>query len=473
MRIQLIAVLTLTLISLTQTQQGFQQTDSDIDQSSMMPRYDDANSQMPTTNYNPQSQGFVSPTQNSVPIYQDYNPPNQNYKRENPSFAPPTQNYQTEITKETIRPTKKRRTAKKDKRTAKLKNVGSFQTQENPLQSDNNNMSLNQNPIPPNPTYSPPNPNYAPSNSNYGPPNRNYPSSHPNYASPNINNMPPIQNYMQQNQNYGNSAKDYIQPNLAAFDPLTNDPQPPPSHLRPNKQTPRTRRMSSNSKPQPPLQNPSRQTYLNTSFADYAPPMGKVYNPDPVNPDLYTQQAVTESAGPVDYYPNPDFFNRFENWQGFNSWFKNLWSSGRFTHEYRYDLIDTNFFVGQPETVGNPIYSDQESVDLQNYEQHFAHLQKILGDERTDQDFVIAYSKERASHERMLRFREMRDTVFQSILQMEQVIYAEQDQIISDLRVRNEMFENETIANISAALFNLTGKPYFPKFADPLDIFVS
>lgn len=216
-----------------------------------------------------------------------------------------------------------------------------------------------------------------------------------------------------------------------------------------------------------------RKAYLNTTFSDYQPPTGTEFNPNPDEIDQFTQQAITERAGPVDFYPHWDFFPRWYNWQGFNSWFQNLWNSNRFTHEYRYDLIDTNFFLGQPETVGNPIFSDQESVDFQNYEQHFAHLQKILGDERTDQEFVIQYSQERAAHERMLRFRTMRDVVYQSILQMENLIYIEQDNIIRTARIRAERAENSTMENITEALTSLTNIPFYAKAPARLDIFVS
>ena len=216
----------------------------------------------------------------------------------------------------------------------------------------------------------------------------------------------------------------------------------------------------------------NRRTYLNTTFDNYTAPQ-RNYTPDPKNPDWYTKAAVDERNGPVDYYPHFTWFNRFENFPGFNQWFQNLWRTNRFTHEYRYDLIDTNFFIGNPETVGNPIYSDQEAVDLQNYEQHFAHLQKILADERTDQDFVIEYSKERAGHERMLRLRETRNNIYQSVLQMERLIYAEQDKIVNELRNKSQAAYNQTITNITAALANLTEKPHYPKFPSKSDIFVS
>ena len=352
---------------------------------------------------------------------QNYNPPNQAYMSPPQSFSPPLQGYNP-------------------------------QSQENLIPHNYDYMSSNPNPVAP---------------------NQNSPSPNQNYMHPIQNYSSQDQNYLQQNSNNEQSENKYVQSNQAAFLAPTNNRPHTFSKPRKNKQQTRKRRNSRISQNKSVLEHPSRQAYLNTSFGDYTPPLNKTYTPDPINPDSYTNQAVAERNGPVDYYPHPSFFNRFENWQGFNNWFKDLWRTGRFTHEYRYDLIDTNFFVGQPETVGNPIYSDQESVDLQNYEQHFAHLQKILADERTDQDFVMAYSKERASHERMLRFRQMRNTVFQSILKMEQIIYAEQEKIIIDLKTGNEKFENDTMANITAALTNISGKPFYPKFADPLDIFAS
>ncbi len=215
-----------------------------------------------------------------------------------------------------------------------------------------------------------------------------------------------------------------------------------------------------------------RQTYLNTTFDNYTAPATN-FTPDPNNPDYYSAAAENERKGPIDYYPHFSWFNRFESFPGFNNWFINLWRTGRFTHEYQYDLIDTNFFVGNPDSVGDPRFSDQEAVDLQNYEQHFSHLQKVLADERTDQEFVIEYSKERMAHERMLRLRENRNNIYQSILEMEKLIYMEQGRVINETRARNQAAENVTMTNITSALQNLTNIPFYQKKAHALDIFAS
>lgn len=217
---------------------------------------------------------------------------------------------------------------------------------------------------------------------------------------------------------------------------------------------------------------PTRKAYLNTTFDNYTAP-NRTYHPNPDNPDHITQMSVEERRGPVDYYPHVSWFNRFENFPGFNRWFLNLFFSGRFTHEYRYDLIDTNYFVGNPETVGNGIFSDQEAVDLQNYEQHFAHLQKVLADEREDQEFVTAYSLERNAHERMLRLRETRNNIFQSILEMERLIYAEQNNVISDQMRRAQERENATMQNITSVLQSLVNVPFYKNKPNSGDIFVN
>ena len=179
-----------------------------------------------------------------------------------------------------------------------------------------------------------------------------------------------------------------------------------------------------------------------------------------------------EEKGPIYYNIDPRYYSRFENWEGFNRWFIDMWRGNRFTHEYDYGAIDTNYFVGDPDTVGDPNLTDQEAVDAQNFEQHFAHLQKVLKEEKSDQDFVMSYSKERSAEERMIKFRESRNRIYESILLMEKVLYSEQDQLVENLQRNYTQFNSAKIAEIDTNMKNLVKVPHYPLFPSALDIFV-
>lgn len=114
---------------------------------------------------------------------------------------------------------------------------------------------------------------------------------------------------------------------------------------------------------------------------------------------------------------------------------------------------------------------DDLAISAMNYEQYFQHLMITLTGDREDQKYIGAYFEEYNAHNRMLNFRDTRDIIFASILQMEEVTYQEQNKIVESLkesaRILKVKQEEETAQNMADNL----GKPFYVSLKDEKDIF--
>ena len=184
------------------------------------------------------------------------------------------------------------------------------------------------------------------------------------------------------------------------------------------------------------------------------------------------EEADKEAKGPISYFIHPGYYNRFHDNEAFNRWFIDLWKAGRFTQDYDYSLIDTNHFIGKAETVGTEI-SDSEAVRSQNFEQHLQHLQKVLKEEQIDQEMMIQFSRERTAMERMLKFRETRNRIYESVILMEKVLYSEQDDLANNLQKKLDAKEKEEKEKIAKNMESLVLIPHFPMFPNKTDVFAN
>ena len=153
-------------------------------------------------------------------------------------------------------------------------------------------------------------------------------------------------------------------------------------------------------------------------------------------------------------------------------WVQSLFRQGRLPHDLNnLDLIDRNYFVGTHRLIGNTRITEQTAITRMNYEQYFRHKELTIGRAMNHQQLVTDFGNSKTDYTHMMTFRRQRQIVYESILQMENVIYMEQNSLIQNIKQRRNKFDETLRQRIKTTMKELEGKPYYPMIFDRNDIF--
>lgn len=153
-------------------------------------------------------------------------------------------------------------------------------------------------------------------------------------------------------------------------------------------------------------------------------------------------------------------------------WVQQLFRQNRLpTIQNLMERIDQNFFVGSHHNIGNPRIRDMAAVHEMNFDQYFRHSQVTLGRTMHNQKLINDYGTEKTALRHMWAFRRTRQRVYESILQMESIIYLEQQTLSRNIRERRRRFDQDQFAKVNATMKGLEGKPYFANLLNRNDIF--
>jgi hypothetical protein len=141
------------------------------------------------------------------------------------------------------------------------------------------------------------------------------------------------------------------------------------------------------------------------------------------------------------------------------------------TNQDLMDRVDQNFFVGSHHNIGNPNIKSLQAVQQMNYDQYFRHLQITIGRTMHNQRLVHEYGVEKTAQRMMWGHRRVRQRVYESILQMENIIYMEQRTLAKNIRERRRRFDEQQAIRLNATMKALEGKPFYYTVYDRKDIF--
>lgn len=153
-------------------------------------------------------------------------------------------------------------------------------------------------------------------------------------------------------------------------------------------------------------------------------------------------------------------------------WVQSLFRQGRLPHDLNnLDLIDRNYFVGTHSLIGNTRITERTAITRMNYEQYFRHKELTIGRAMNHQQLVTDFGNSKTDYTHMMTFRRQRQIVYESILQMENVIYMEQNSLIENIKQRRNKFDETLRQRIKTTMKQLEGIPYYPMIFDRNDIF--
>lgn len=153
-------------------------------------------------------------------------------------------------------------------------------------------------------------------------------------------------------------------------------------------------------------------------------------------------------------------------------WIQSLFRQGRLpTNQNLMELVDKNYFVGHHRNIGNSRIRDIDAIQEMNFDQYFRHKQITVGRAVHNQKLITDYGIEKSNQRHMWGFRRLRQIVYESILQMENIIYMEQNTLIRNIRQRRQKFDLEQEKAVNATMKELEGKPYYFSVYDRKDIF--
>lgn len=135
------------------------------------------------------------------------------------------------------------------------------------------------------------------------------------------------------------------------------------------------------------------------------------------------------------------------------------------------DLVDKNYFIGLHHNVGNRRIRDIAAIRQMNYEQYFRHKQVTTARAMHTQRLVANYGSEKARQRLMWGLRQLRQVVYESIVQMESVIYFEQGSLVKRIREAWRRSNEAQSRQLNETMRSFEGRPYTPVGPDRRDIF--
>ena len=194
--------------------------------------------------------------------------------------------------------------------------------------------------------------------------------------------------------------------------------------------------------------------------------------PDPPlpSPDLDEDQLRRAVHDPTDELIN--HLTQFGRDRRVTLWVQSLFRQGRLPHDLNnLDLIDRNYFVGSHNLIGNTRISERRAIRSMNYEQYFRHKELTIGRAMNHQQLIADFANSKIDYRHMMTFRRQRQIVYESILQMENVIYMEQNSLIQNIKRRRDRFDQVLRNRIEKTMKELQGVIYYPMIFDRKDIF--
>lgn len=153
-------------------------------------------------------------------------------------------------------------------------------------------------------------------------------------------------------------------------------------------------------------------------------------------------------------------------------WLVHLFRQGRLPNDINgLNLIDRNFFVGSHRQIGNLRISERRAINTMNFDQFMRHKEIQLTTAMTNQRLVSDFANEKANYRTIINFRRQRAMVHESIIQMENIIYLEQDTLIRNIKQRRAKFDADLARSLNETMKEIEKQPYYRTIQDRRDIF--